>query len=122
MAGTNEGDFNAVRKAFVDEVVKVSGYKPAVEIEASPFVATQIASVGGVTRVFLANYKGLKAGQNAVQMPEKNVKVIFHSNKKGAIYVLPFLGQMQKIQGESKNGTVTAVIPEITKGAVIWME
>ena len=92
------------------------------EIEASPFVATQIASVGGATRVFLANYKGLKAGEVAVQMPEKNVKVVFHTNRKGAINVLPFLGDLQKVQGEFKNGTLTGVIPQIDKGAVIWVE
>jgi len=120
--GADEGDFNAVRKAFVDEVVKVSGYRPAVEIEASSFVATQIASVGGVPHVFLANYRGLKPGEVSVQLPEKNVRVTFHANHKGTVYVLPFLGQLQKIPGELKGGTVSAVIPEIGKGAVIWMQ
>ena len=37
---------------------EVSGLQPAVQVEASPFLATQIASVGDKIEVFLANFKG----------------------------------------------------------------
>ena len=117
-----QGRFNELRKAFVGEVTRASGYKPVVEVEASPFVSTQIVSVGGVPRVFLANFKGLKSNAVGQQIPEKGVKVVFHTNRKGTIYVLPFLGELQKISGEFKNGTLSGVVPQIDKGAVIWAE
>jgi hypothetical protein len=122
-AGTYEqAQFNTLRKAFVDEVVRVASYKPAVEVEASPFVSTQISTVGGATRVFLANFKGLKSNEVAEQMPEKNIKVVFHTDRRGNVFLLPFMGALQQLDGEWKDGAMTCVIPEIGKGAVVWME
>jgi hypothetical protein len=119
---TGQGRFNELRKAFVGEVTRASGYKPAVEVEASPFVSTQIVSVGGVPRVFLANFKGLKSNAVGQQIPEKGVKVVFHTARKGTVYVLPFLGEQQKLEGVWNKGSLSCVIPEIGKGAVVWVE
>jgi hypothetical protein len=122
-AGTYEqAQFHALRKSFVEEVVRVSGHQPAVEVDASPFISSQVASVGGATRVYLANFKGLRANENAQQTPEKNVKVVFHSDRRGKAFVLPYLGSLQQLEGEWKDGALTCVIPEIGKGAVVWME
>jgi hypothetical protein len=121
--GSEAAPFDALRKTFLEEVVRVSGYKPAVEVQASPYLSTQIAQVGGAPRVYLANFKGLKSAQVAQQIPEKSVKVVFRTGRKGAtIHVLPFLGEEQKIEGEWKNGRLSGVIPEIGKGAVVWAE
>jgi hypothetical protein len=58
----------------------------------------------------------------AQQVPERDVKIAFHTGKKGAIYVLPFLGERSKLPGVWKNGTLSGVIPEVGKGAVAWVE
>ena len=92
------------------------------DVEASPFVSTQIAEVDGKPTVFLANFKGLKAGETAQQMPERNVRITFHAPGKGVVYVLPFLGDVTKLAGERKNSALTCVLPELDKGAVIWIE
>ena len=114
--------FEGLRKAFAEEILQVSGLKPAIEVEASPFTSTQIAQVDGKPSVFLANFKGLKSNQVAQQAPERDVKIAFHTGKKGAIYVLPFLGERSKLPGVWKNGTLSGVIPEVGKGAVAWVE
>jgi hypothetical protein len=117
-----QAGFNKLRKAFVDEVLDVSGFRPAVQIEASPFLSTQIASVGGKVSVFLANFKGLKSKEVAQQTPEENVTVAFSASGPGSIAVLPFLGQLQKVQGTLSGGTITCKLPPIDKGAVVWVE
>ena len=117
-----QAQFEQLRTAFVAEILRVSGFKPAVEVEASPFSSAQIAQVDGKPRVFLANFKGLKGGEVAQQMPERNVKISFHTARKGVVYVLPFLGEVEKLQGVWKNGTLSCVIPEVGKGAVVWLD
>jgi hypothetical protein len=117
-----EAQFERLRTAFAAEILRVSGFKPAVDVEASPFVSTQIAQVDGKLRVFLANFKGLKASEVAQQMPERNVRITFHTPRRGTVYVLPFLGEIEKVPGEWKNGTLSCVIPEVNKGAVVWLD
>jgi len=115
-------EFNKLRKAFAAEILKASGLRPPVEVEASPFLATQIASVDGKVSVFLANFKGLKSKEIAQQTPEENVTVTFSASGPGTIAFLPFLGQLQNIQGTYKGGKLTCKLPPIDKGAVAWVK
>jgi len=121
VAGAFESaDFNRLRQAFASEVLKLS--KPAVEIAASPFVASQTAIVDGKPSVFLANFKGLKSKEVARQIPEQNIKVAFTAKKPGAILFLPFLGQPQKVRANFQGGKLSCELPAVEKGAVVWME
>jgi hypothetical protein len=79
-AAWEQAEFNNLRKAFVAEILEVSGLQPAVQIDASPFVSTQIASVGGKVSVFFANFKGLKSKEIAQQTPEENVTITFSAS------------------------------------------
>jgi len=120
-AGTFESaEFNKLRKMFVAETSKLS--TPAVEITASPFVASQIAMVDGKPSVFLANFKGLKSKEVARQAPEQNIQVTFATQKPGTIVFLPFLGQPQKIHAEFHRGKLSCELPPVEKGAVVWVE
>lgn len=122
-AGISENTrFDELRKEFVSEILKVGGFKPAVEINASPFVATQIAEVGGKPSVFLANFKGLKSKEIARQMPEQNVVITFSTSAPRSIAFLPFLGEVQKLPGTFANGRLSCKLPPIEKGAVVWLE
>lgn len=122
-AGTwEQTEFNKLRKAFVAEILDVSGFHPAVQIDASPFVSTQIADVGGKVSVFLANFKGLKSKEIAQQAPEENMTIDFSASGPGTIAFLPFLGELQKVPGTFSNGKLTCKLPPIDKGAVVWVE
>src|SRR6202789_1600845 len=91
---------------------------PRVEVVASPSVATSVAQVKGVTHVFLANFAGLVGGANPIQTPQTDVKISLPVVPGSAGYFLPFLGDVQKLQGAQKDGRETFVLPAITKGAV----
>ena len=117
-----QAEFNNLRKVFVAEILEVSGFQPAVLIDASPFVSSQTASVGGKATVFLANFKGLKSKEIARQTPEENVTIAFSASGPGTIAFLPFLGQIQKVQGTFSGGKLTCKLPPIDKGAVVWVE
>jgi hypothetical protein len=91
-----------------------------VEVVASASVATSVAQVKGVTHVFLANFAGLVGGANPIQTPQADVKISLPVVPGNAGYFLPFLGDVQKLQGTQKDGRETFVLPAINKGAVFW--
>jgi hypothetical protein len=93
---------------------------PRVEVVASPSVATSVAQVKGVTHVFLANFAGLVGGANPIQTPQTDVKISLPVVPGNAGYFLPFLGDVQKLQGTQKDGRETFVLPTINKGGVFW--
>jgi hypothetical protein len=117
-----EAQFTKLGKAYTREILEGSGFEPAVEIRASPYISTQIASVDGKVSVFIANFKGLKAKQRARQILERDVKVTFHSGKQTTISFLPFMGHLQRLQGSWVNGRLTCSLPPIEKSAVVWLD
>ncbi len=119
---TGEARFDRLRRNFLREIISEMQYQPQVEVKASPFTATQIAEVDGRPSVFIANFKGLKAKENAVQLPEENVEIRFPEAAGSTVYLLPYLGQKQEITAQEKDGKLTVTIPRIDKGAVVWVE
>ena len=91
-----------------------------VEVMASPSVATSVAQVKGVTHVFLANFAGLVAGANPIQTPQTDVRISLPAVPGNAGYFLPFLGDVQRLQGTQKDGRETFSLPAINKGGVLW--
>jgi hypothetical protein len=120
--GSGTAEFDRWRRVFAEGVVSKFAARPAVEITASPFVSTQIASVDGKASVFLANFKGLKSKETARQIPETGVEVKFATQKPGTVVFLPFLGRAQEIGAVFENGKISCRLPPIEKGAVVWLE
>ncbi|MGH9452504.1 MAG: hypothetical protein ACRD2O_00870, partial [Terriglobia bacterium] len=122
-AGSLQGTrFNQLRRGLVDEVLQNSGLKPAVVIQASPFVSTQIARVEGKLHIFFANFKGLKAKEVAIQKPEERIRITFTNESYSSAHLLPFLGNAVEAKIELNKGEQGFTIPEVRKGAVIWFD
>jgi hypothetical protein len=100
----------------------MAGYKPVIEIQASPFVAAQVAEVSGKPQVFLANFTGLRSKENAVQMPEKDITISFPAKAGTRVRALPFLGKVEELPAAIKDGRITCKVPELNKGMVVWVE
>lgn len=104
------------QRAFLDSLQGGRG----VEINASPSVATSVAQVAGATHVFFANFAGLVGGVNPVQTPQVGVKVILPAVPGNTGHFLPYLGDVQRLEGTQKDGRATFVLPAISKGGVFW--
>jgi hypothetical protein len=120
-----QGDYKAasfekLRQRLSSEILRLSNSEPAVEIDASPFLSTQIAEVNGKIHVFMANFRGLRSNEVAQQVPERNLKIVFLAPHNSKLYVLPFLGETHELNGEWSHGKMTLTIPEVTKGMVVW--
>src|SRR5579871_2199425 len=95
----------------------------AVRIQAPAQVATSIARTpDGHINCFFANFAGLRGGSNPVQTPLSGIEVNIASKSEGKGYFLPFLGEVQSLQGARHGDSVRFTLPTITKGAVFWYE
>jgi hypothetical protein len=121
--GVAEGQsFQSLRHEFDTSVIQTLGFSAPVQIEASPFITAQTARVDGKVHIFFANFKGLQALKISKQIPEQNVAVSFPASAGSRIFLLPFLGTVRELPAQHKGGRIRAVIPEIDKGATVWLE
>jgi len=102
--------------AFLQTLNSSSG----IQIEASSQVATSVALVEGAPHVFLANFAGLRGGVNPVQTLQTGIRVTVSPQSKGRAYVLPFLGEVQELEGVRRAGEISYTLPPLSKGAVFW--
>jgi hypothetical protein len=105
-------------QAFLDKVQPLS----SIQVFASPAMATSIAQVEGMPHLFFANFAGLRGGENAVQTPQRDVRVEVTGANNARGYFLPFLGEVAKVDGVARDGKVTFALPVIEKGAVFWWD
>ncbi|MFY9527662.1 MAG: hypothetical protein WAR24_02015 [Candidatus Acidiferrales bacterium] len=96
--------------------------KPELTIEASAYVAINVSSVDGKAHIFLANFGGLVPSETAVPTPEKDVRVTIPAKRKCILRFLPFLGEVQAIDGRVMGDRLTFTLPPIDRGAVAWIE
>ena len=117
-----EKDFDKTSPSAAADFIKALAPDPAVRIEASASVATHIARVDGKLHVFLASFAGLVAGENAVQTPQKGVRVSVPAADAGKAWFLPFMGEARELQGQLDSGNLVLVLPDVQKGAILWFE
>ena len=117
-----EKDFEKADPSTAEAFIAALAPDSSVRIEASASVATQIARVDGKLHIFFANFKGLVSKQNAVQTPEKGIRVSVSAAETGKAWFLPFLGEALEIQGQRQDGNLVFVLPDVQKGAVVWFE
>ena len=91
-----------------------------VRVVASPMIATSIAEVSGKPHVFFTNFTGLHGGANPVQTPQTGVRITVSGATSGHGFFLPFLGDVQQLNGVTGDGGITYKLPAIEKGAVFW--
>jgi Glycosyl hydrolase-like 10 len=107
---------------FDTSVIQPLGFDAPVQVEASPFVTAQIARVDGKIHIFLFNFTGLVALKITKQIPARKVAVSFPATAGSRVFLLHYLGTVSELSAESKGERIHAVIPEVEKGATVWIE
>lgn len=92
-----------------------------VGVVGSPLLATSIARVEGEPHVFFANFAGLRGRANPIQTAQSGVQVTISGAAKSRGFFLPFLGDVQPVEGTVGAHGVTYQLPAIDKGAVFWI-
>jgi hypothetical protein len=114
-----EANFEAADPKMEHEFLDSLGAGQAIEVDAAPQVATSVAEVDGAPHVYLANFAGLVGKKNPIQTPQRNIRISVRAES-GSGFFLPFLGEVQKLQGIEANGRLTFTLPTIQKGGVFW--
>ena len=117
-----EKDFAEGSAGNPSEFLVSLGVSSELLVEASPFVAANIASVDGKPHVFLANFAGLVPHKVAVPSLQNNVRVSVPAGKKRTLHFLPFLGESQVVSGSEAEGRLVFLLPPIERGAAVWLE
>jgi hypothetical protein len=107
---------------FANNLLGGEKLEPAIQIEASPLVYTQPASVGGRPDIFLANFNGLQPNRKLTQTPQTGGRVSFPADGPRKIRVLPFPVSGQDLPATWNNSRLCCTLPAIDKGMVVWME
>jgi len=115
-------DFEKANPSTATDFIAALAPNMSVRIEASSSVTTQIARVDGKLHIFFANFNGLAANRNAVQTPEKGIRVSVPAADTGGAWFLPFLGETLEIEGQRQADDLVFVLPDVHKGAVVWFE
>ena len=115
-------NFEATTPDREHEFLESLKFEGAVRVGASPMLATSIAQVDTKAHVFFANFAGLRGGVNPLQTPQTGVQVTILSATGGRGFFLPFLGDVQPLEGTASAGGLTYNLPAIQKGAVFWYE
>jgi len=115
-------DFDASTPDQEHEFLERLATGTAIRVVASHMIATSIARIDGKPHVFFANFAGLRGGVNPVQTPQTGVQVTVSGVAKGRGFFLPFLGDLQPLDGTAGGSGITYKLPAIEKGAVFWYE
>lgn len=121
-SGLPDDKLMAAYSSFLRTLKDDLAYQPTVQINASPFITAQIAKVNGKIHIFMANFKGLKGKENLVPVPEQNIKLIAPGNSNSKVYLLEYLGTVQTIPAQYQDGQLSIVIPQIQRGAIVWID
>jgi hypothetical protein len=117
-----EKDFEKADPSRLGDFLDALAPASAALVEASSSVATQIARVDGKIHIFFASFKGLVPKQNAVQTPEKGIRVSLATAEDQRAWFLPFLGEVLEIEGQRHDANLVFVLPDVEKGAIVWFE
>ncbi|HVS87934.1 MAG TPA: hypothetical protein VHF01_06900 [Candidatus Acidoferrum sp.] len=117
-----EKDFAAGSADNPGEFLTSLGVSNELLVEASPFIAANIAAVDGKPHVFLANFTGLVPYKVAVPSPQTNVRISVPAKRNCTLHFLPFLGEPQVLNGRQLGDRLVFVLPPIERGAAVWLE
>jgi hypothetical protein len=119
--------FTGTDKKGIEELMKAimenSNYTPAVTVQNAGGCITQSCLVKGKPAVFIANFSGLKSREKAVQKPVNNITLTFQkAGKTSKVTMIPFAGKPFELKPTLNNDKLTVRLPEITRGAMIFLE
>jgi len=92
-----------------------------IQVDAPPTVAANFALVDGAPHLFLANFTGLVPGKVAIPTAVPAVKVTIPATMGNSLAYLPFLGEIQTLQGTKQNDRMEFTLPALERGAIVWV-
>jgi hypothetical protein len=76
--------------------------------------------VDDTPRIFFANFTGLVPHKIAIPIEQSGVRISIPAGKYKVLRVLPFLGEVQSVEGQRAGDRNIFTLPPLGRGAVTW--
>lgn len=110
------------RAKVPEAFLRAISLKTQYDLTASPHLVVYIDQVGGRTLWFLANFRGLLAGDAEAPIAARNVILHAPLSAGTTLHLVPFLGTPVLVRGTVSRREVRFDIPRVDRGAVAWTE
>jgi hypothetical protein len=114
-------DFSTGVQQMPKDFLQSAHVSSQIQLDAPPTVAANFALVDGAPHLFLANFTGLVPGKIAIPSSVPGVKVTLPAAMGNSLAYLPFLGEIQTLQGTSQNDRIEFTLPALDRGAIVWV-
>ncbi len=122
-SGSKLNKMSFVKEAFLSELIRFTSYVPEIKIEAPLDLIASVSEKDEYTYLFLTNVRALCSTYNNPEKTPGTVRVSMPASSAGSeVYMLPFLGQKEKIETHTAANEISFTVPEIDRGAVIMIK
>ena len=96
--------------------------KDGIQVGGSKDLVAHAARIHAKPYLFLANFAGVKAGEQLTPTVQKDVRVEVPASFGESMHVLPFLGAETVVAGQPSGDRRSYVIPQIERGTIVWFQ
>ncbi len=122
-SGSDLSKMKSVSEAFVSELTGFTSFDPEIKIEAPVDLVASTAVNDEYTYLFLTNVRALTTVYDMPDRTLKGVKVSCPASEvSGEVYILPFMGDKEKVDARLSENELSFTIPELDRGAVIMIK
>jgi hypothetical protein len=116
-----EKDFAAASQHMPTDFLSAIAPNQEIMVNASPFVASNMAQVNGQTHIFLANFAGIVPHLKVKPTADSSVRVSVHAPCNCELHFLPFLGEEQVVPSAADGDKLSFSLPVFDRAAVAWL-
>ncbi len=121
--GSNMDKMTSVRGEFLSMLTGFTSFKPMIKIEAPVDLAASSSENEEYTYVYLINIRALTAAYDIPERTLRDIKISYPASEgMSEVYILPFLGEKEKLETRITDDRIDFTVPEIDRGAVIMIK
>lgn len=111
------------RNLFISDLLDKTSYTPKIKIDAPIELIATTSVDENYIYLFLTNIKGICEACDSKIKTLKDIKISY-ANSVGSeeVFILPFLGEKEKIKTKTSGNEINFIIPEIERGMVIMIK
>lgn len=116
-------ELQKLRDSFIASIVDFTEFKSDIKTEAPIDIIVSSNVTKEYIYLYLLNIRGICEVCELDNKKIRNINISFNKNfGSEEVYILPFLGEMERINTNQKNDTINFTLPEIERGTVILIK
>ncbi len=121
-SGSDLNKMKSVRDEFLSELTGFTSFTPGIRIEAPVDMIVTSSTDKDITYLYLTNVRALSTVYDLPARTLKDIKISYPvSEGSGEVYILPFLGEKERINTQVNGNEISFTVPETDRGAVIMI-